>query len=174
MLHICGHVHAVPVSTSELSVSDCTFFRWHVASSRLHVGQQSKDKHNPVYHFDRSWSPPCLAYCFPYPGSRSANPISGKASASSSPNTRGYSLRSTLSFARWLFLPFVLLFQLHGGGMFYLSWCCFLFRGFFLLTVLEAAWCLVFSLFAGGGAMCFHCCLSRRFHRQAPHCVSTL
>lgn len=43
------------------------------------------NKHNPpLFHSDRSRSPPCPAYCFHHPGSRSANPISGKASASSS------------------------------------------------------------------------------------------
>lgn len=38
---------------------------------------------NQWSHSDRSWFPHCPAYRFHHPGSRSANPISGKASASS-------------------------------------------------------------------------------------------
>lgn len=40
-------MHAVPV-LEYTSVTDHTLFRRHVQSSRLHVGQQTEEKRNPV------------------------------------------------------------------------------------------------------------------------------
>lgn len=66
---VCVFLYIPEITCPQLSKSAC----W-----------ENSIKHNPLLsHSDRSRSPPCPASCFHHPGSRSANPISGKASASS-------------------------------------------------------------------------------------------
>lgn len=163
----------------ELSVSDCTLFRWRVPSSRLHVGQQSEDKHNPV----------CIILTV-----LDLHPVLPIASLTQDPDQPIPSvvrpqphpvptLEATFYVALW---------ALHGGCLCPLFFC-FNYTVAACFTCLGAAFCFVafpssrsqkqlgvkrvlFSVFLLVEERCVFIVdvpQTRWFHTQAPHCVST-